>query len=60
MRRWRLPAPSTLEVLVRVAYDDVPERIHNVAMRSLHAALIRLERNGRATCAGTQWRVTQS
>lgn len=55
-----ITGPSTLEALVRVAYDDVPERIHNVAMRSLHAALIRLERNGRATCAGTQWRVTQS
>ena len=49
--------PVTLEELVRHAYDDVPERIHNVAMRSLHAALIRLERNGRAVRAGAQWRV---
>jgi glyoxylase-like metal-dependent hydrolase (beta-lactamase superfamily II) len=49
--------PATLEVLVRHAYDDVPERIHNVAMRSLHAHLLRLERNGRAVNAAGQWRV---
>src|SRR5690606_5521217 len=29
--------PCTLETLVRHAYDDVPERIHHVAMRSLQA-----------------------
>lgn len=49
--------PATLEVLVRRAYDDVPERIHPVAMRSLHAHLLRLEIHGRATRTGTQWRV---
>jgi len=49
--------PTTLEVLVTHAYDDVSPRIHHVAMRSLHASLIRLERNGRATCAGSVWRV---
>jgi glyoxylase-like metal-dependent hydrolase (beta-lactamase superfamily II) len=48
--------PATLEVLVRHAYDDVPERIHNVAMRSLHAHLLRLEHNGRAVHAAGQWR----
>lgn len=48
--------PTTLEVLVGHAYDDVPARIHNVAMRSLHASLIRLERNGHAVCAGSVWR----
>lgn len=48
--------PATLEVLVRHAYDDVPERIHNVAMRSLHAHLLRLERNGRAAQLAGQWR----
>lgn len=47
--------PATLEVLVRHAYDDVPERIHNVAMRSLHAHLLRLERNGRAVHAAGRW-----
>ncbi len=49
--------PATLEVLVRHAYDDVPERIHNVAMRSLHAHLLRLEHLGRAAQASGQWRV---
>ncbi len=49
--------PATLEQLVRYAYDDVPERIHNVAMRSLHATLLRLEKNGRVSCAAAQWRV---
>lgn len=49
--------PATLETLVRQAYDDVPERIHNVAMRSLHAVLIRLERNGRVVRDDGRWRV---
>jgi glyoxylase-like metal-dependent hydrolase (beta-lactamase superfamily II) len=49
--------PATLEVLVRSAYDDVPERIHNVAMRSLHAHLLRLEHSGRAVHVSGKWRV---
>lgn len=47
--------PGTLESLVRHAYDDVPERIHPVAMRSLHAHLLRLERNGRAVNSAGTW-----
>lgn len=47
--------PATLAELVRHAYDDVPERIHPVAMRSLHAALIRLACNGRAVQDGDRW-----
>ncbi|MGE0559806.1 MAG: MBL fold metallo-hydrolase [Burkholderiales bacterium] len=50
----------TLEELVRLAYDDVPERIHNVAMRSLHAALIRLEKLGRVARGEGRWRVIDS
>lgn len=49
--------PATLEQLVRRAYDDVPERIHPVAMRSLHAHLIRLERHRRAAQTAGLWRV---
>lgn len=49
--------PARLEVLVRHAYDDVPERIHPVALRSLHAHLIRLERKGRVTQVAGQWQV---
>ncbi len=48
--------PATLESLVALAYDDVPVRIHNVAMRSLHASLIRLERNGQAAVEQGLWR----
>ena len=48
----------TLEELVKTAYDDVPERIHNVAMRSLHATLIRLRRLGRVTVDAENWSVT--
>ncbi len=49
--------PATLEILVGHAYDDVPENIHHVAMRSLHAHLLRLEQLGRATQSAGQWRV---
>jgi glyoxylase-like metal-dependent hydrolase (beta-lactamase superfamily II) len=47
--------PGTLDALVRHAYDDVPERIHPVAMRSLQAHLLRLQRNGRAVLKGDAW-----
>jgi glyoxylase-like metal-dependent hydrolase (beta-lactamase superfamily II) len=48
--------PVTLDELVRDAYDDVPERIHPVARRSLHAHLIKLEREGKASVEGEHWR----
>lgn len=50
--------PASLETLVRHAYDDVPERIHPVAMRSLHAHLLRLQGIGRAQLLAEQWRAT--
>ena len=40
--------PATLDELVAHAYDDVPERLYPVAKRSLHAHLIKLEREGEA------------
>ena len=52
--------PATLDELVRVAYDDVPERIHPVALRSLHAALIRLEKNEHATSNGVRWQTSKA
>ncbi|MDP1536241.1 MAG: MBL fold metallo-hydrolase [Burkholderiales bacterium] len=52
-----LTGPARLQELVRHAYDDVPERIHPVALRSLHAHLIRLERNGRVAQVAGQWRL---
>jgi len=40
--------PGNLETLVAVVYDDTPERMHRLAMRSLLAHLQKLETEGRA------------
>ena len=40
--------PATLDELVPLAYDDVSEKLHPVARRSLHAHLIKLAAEGRA------------
>jgi len=47
--------PGTLDELVSLVYDDVPERLHPVARRSLAAHLIKLERDGRAEEEGGRW-----
>lgn len=41
-------------LLARV-YDDVPQRLHGVALRSLRAHLIKLEREGRALARPAGW-----
>jgi glyoxylase-like metal-dependent hydrolase (beta-lactamase superfamily II) len=46
---------ATLDELVPLAYDDVSERLHPVAKRSLHAHLIKLGREGRAREEGGVW-----
>ena len=46
---------ATLDELVPMVYDDVPERIHPVARRSLAAHLIKLERDGRAEEESGRW-----
>lgn len=48
-------SPATLDELVALAYDDVSERLHPVARRSLHAHLIKLAADGRATEADERW-----
>lgn len=48
-------SPATLDELVPVAYDDVPEKLFPVARRSLHAHLVKLAREGRAREAGERW-----
>jgi glyoxylase-like metal-dependent hydrolase (beta-lactamase superfamily II) len=48
-------SPAALDELLPVVYDDVPERIHPVARRSLAAHLIKLERDGRAEEQSGQW-----
>jgi glyoxylase-like metal-dependent hydrolase (beta-lactamase superfamily II) len=49
-------SPATLDALVPLAYDDVPERLHPVARRSLHAHLIKLAREGKAVETAEDWR----
>ncbi len=52
------PAPAQ-QLLVRV-YDDVPERLHGVAMRSLKAHLLKLQHDGLAREEGERWHWTGS
>jgi glyoxylase-like metal-dependent hydrolase (beta-lactamase superfamily II) len=47
--------PASLDDLVSIAYDDVPDRLYPVAKRSLHAHLIKLEREGRAIETAVGW-----
>jgi glyoxylase-like metal-dependent hydrolase (beta-lactamase superfamily II) len=47
--------PATLDELVVYAYDDVSEKLYTPAKRSLHAHLIKLEREGRASVSGERW-----
>jgi glyoxylase-like metal-dependent hydrolase (beta-lactamase superfamily II) len=47
---------GTLDELVPLAYDDVSERLYPVARRSLHAHLIKLVREGRASEEAESWR----
>ncbi|HXF67068.1 MAG TPA: MBL fold metallo-hydrolase [Burkholderiales bacterium] len=49
--------PATLDELLPLVYDDVPQRIHPVARRSLHAHLVKLQRDGTVTAQGEGWRL---
>lgn len=49
--------PATLDELLPFVYDDVPQRIHAVARRSLHAHLIKLAREGRVAEGNESWRL---
>jgi glyoxylase-like metal-dependent hydrolase (beta-lactamase superfamily II) len=49
--------PATLDELLPFVYDDVPQRVHPVARRSLHAHLIKLRDEGRAIEAGETWKL---
>ena len=46
---------ATLELLLSEVYDDVPEPMHPVAMRSLLAHLAKLRDDGEAREAGGRW-----
>jgi len=49
--------PATLDELLPFVYDDVPQRVHPVARRSLHAHLIKLRDEGRAIETGETWKL---
>jgi glyoxylase-like metal-dependent hydrolase (beta-lactamase superfamily II) len=49
--------PATLDELLPFVYDDVPQRVHPVARRSLHAHLIKLAHDGRVTEQNGSWRL---
>ena len=55
---FRRASPATLDELLPFVYDDVPQRAHPVARRSLHAHLIKLARDGRASEADGIWRLS--
>lgn len=61
-REWKVVAafatknPASLDELVAIVYDDVPQRMHPVARRSLHAHLLKLEHEGRVK-SGDEWRL---
>lgn len=46
---------AELETITPVVYDDVDPKLHGWAARSLHAHLIKLEREGRAVHDGERW-----
>ena len=47
--------PASLEALVKLAYDDTPERLHTVAQKSLLAHLEKLRTEARAVLEGDLW-----
>lgn len=48
---------ATLDDLLPAVYDDVSPRLHAVARRSLHAHLIKLGREGKASESAGMWRI---
>ena len=49
--------PAALDELLPIVYSDTPERLHPVARRSLHAHLLKLEREGRVERRGETWKL---
>jgi hypothetical protein len=51
---------ASLEDLLPLVYDDVPERVHRVAARSLTAHLGKLVAEGAVRAAGGRFTLVQS
>ena len=47
--------PASVEALLAQVYDDVPERLHAMATRSLKAHLLKLRDEGAAHEMDQQW-----
>ena len=52
--------PARAEALLPRVYDDVPERMHAMATRSIKAHLLKLRQDGRAAEAQGAWQLAQS
>lgn len=50
--------PAPVEMLVAQVYDDVPQRMHAMALRSLNAHLFKLRAEARARLQGERWSLT--
>ena len=53
-------APATITDLVPGVYDDVDPALHEWAAMSLHAHLLKLEADGRATRSNDLWQMNAS
>jgi len=53
----RALGPASEEALLQRVYDDVPPRLHGVAMRSLKAHLLKLQHEGRVAPDNGRWRL---
>ena len=51
----RMHAPAAAQALLPTVYDDVPERMHPVALRSLNAHLLKLRSDGVAVESEGRW-----
>jgi glyoxylase-like metal-dependent hydrolase (beta-lactamase superfamily II) len=51
----RAAGACTIETLLPRVYDDVPEKLHPMALRSLRAHLFKLRDDGLAEEAGERW-----
>jgi glyoxylase-like metal-dependent hydrolase (beta-lactamase superfamily II) len=53
----RADAAAPVEALLERVYDDVPPRLHAMALRSLQAHLLKLAAEGRAVVSAQGWRL---